>query len=90
MTLIELPCTGGPYFFALGILAKWGLTPQFFAFLFLYNLIFISPLIVIAILVYLGKLSVEKASDWQARNSKRLHLAAGVLMLVAGIAVLLI
>ena len=89
VTLIELPCTGGPYFFALGILAKWGLTPQFFAYLFLYNLIFISPLILISVLVYLGKLTVEKASDWQARNSKRLHLIAGVLMLAAGIAVLL-
>ena len=89
VTLIELPCTGGPYFFALGILAKWGLTPQFFAYLFLYNLIFISPFFFISVLVYLGKLTVEKASDWQARNSKRLHLIAGVLMLAAGIAVLL-
>lgn len=89
VTLIELPCTGGPYFFALGILAKWGLTPQFFAYLILYNLIFISPLIAISVLVYLGKLSVEKASDWQARNSKRLHLAVGLLMVAAGFAVLL-
>ena len=65
------------------------MTPQFFAYLFLYNLIFISPLIAIAVLVFLGKLSVEKASDWQARNSKLLHLIAGLLMLAAGIAVLL-
>ena len=88
VTLIELPCTGGPYFFALGILAKWGMTPTFFAYLFLYNLIFVSPLILIAGLVYAGKLTVEKASDWQAKNSQRLHLVAGVLMLAAGIAVM--
>ena len=88
VTLIELPCTGGPYFFALGILAKWGMTPAFFAYLVLYNLIFVLPLIVIAILVYLGKVTVEKASDWQAKNAKRLHLVAGLLMLAAGIGVL--
>lgn len=88
VTLVELPCTGGPYFFALGILSKLGMTPAFFAYLILYNLIFISPLILIAVLVYMGKLTVEKASDWQAKNSKRLHLAAGLLMLAAGIGVL--
>ena len=89
VTLIELPCTGGPYFFALGIMAKWGLNSAFFGYLILYNLIFVSPLIVIAILVYMGKVTVERASDWQAKNSKRLHLAVGLLMLAAGIGVLL-
>ena len=88
VTLIELPCTGGPYFFALGILAKWGMTPAFFAYLVVYNLIFILPLILIASLVYMGKVTVEKASDWQAKNAKRLHLLAGVLMLAAGIGVM--
>ena len=88
VTLIELPCTGGPYFFALGILSKWGMTPAFFAYLILYNLIFVSPLVLIAVLVYMGKLTVEKASDWQAKNSRRLHLVAGLLMLAAGIGVL--
>ena len=88
VTLIELPCTGGPYFFALGILSKWGMGPDFFAYLILYNLIFISPLVLIAALVYFGKVTVEKASDWQAQNAKRLHLAAGLLMLAAGIGVL--
>ena len=89
VTLIELPCTGGPYFFALGIMAKWGMNSAFFMYLILYNLIFISPLILIAILVYMGKVTVERASDWQAQNAKRLHLAVGVLMLAAGIGVLL-
>jgi cytochrome c biogenesis protein CcdA/glutaredoxin len=88
VTLIELPCTGGPYFFALGIMSKWGMSPAFFAYLIVYNLIFISPLVLIATLVYLGKLTVEKTSDWQAQNAKRLHLAAGLLMLAAGIGVL--
>jgi cytochrome c biogenesis protein CcdA len=89
VTLIELPCTGGPYFFAIGILSRVGMTPMFFAYLILYNLIFISPLIFISVLVYFGRLSVEKASDWQAKNSQRLHLVAGLLMLAAGMAVLL-
>lgn len=87
-TLVEFPCTGGPYFFALGILAKWGMGPSFFAYLALYNIIFVSPLIVISVLIYLGKLTLETATDWQAQYSRRLHLAAGLLMLAAGIAVL--
>ena len=86
--LVELPCTGGPYFFALGILSQWGMTPAFFTYLVLYNLIFVSPLVLIAGLVYFGKLTVERASDWQAQNSRRLHLAAGLLMLAAGVGVL--
>jgi cytochrome c biogenesis protein CcdA len=89
VTLIELPCTGGPYFFALGLMSKWGMTPVFFTYLIAYNLIFVSPLILIAALVYMGKVTVEKASDWQARNSKRLHLAVGILMLAAGLGVLI-
>ena len=64
------------------------MTPAFFAYLILYNLIFVSPLILIAALVYMGKLTVEKASDWQAKNAQRLHLVAGLLMLAAGIGVL--
>ena len=87
VTLIELPCTGGPYFFALGILSKWGMSPTFFAYLALYNLIFVLPLVFVAILVYFGKVTVEKAADWQAKNSRRLHLIAGGLMLAAGIGV---
>lgn len=87
VTLIELPCTGGPYFFALGILSKWGMSPVFFAYLIFYNLIFVLPLVFIAVLVYFGKMTVERAADWQAKNSRRLHLIAGLLMLAAGIGV---
>ena len=86
-TLVELPCTGGPYFFALGLMSKLGMTPAFFGYLALYNFVFVSPLLVISVLVYLGKLTLETATDWQAENSRRLHLVAGLLMLAAGIAV---
>ena len=49
--------------------------------------IFVLPLIVIFMLVYLGKLTLETATDWQAQYSRRLHLAAGLLMLAAGVTV---
>ena len=34
-----------------------------------------------------GSIDNGRATDWQAENSRRLHLVAGLLMLAAGIAV---
>ncbi len=82
--LFELPCTGGPYIFILGLLAEK--TTQLLAIpvLLLYNLFFILPLIIITLLVYFGFTNIDKATKWKDRNIRRLHLVAGIIMLILG------
>lgn len=87
--LFELPCTGGPYFFVLGLLAQKMSLLAAVPFLLLYNLFFILPLIVITLIIYQGLTSVEKAAEWKDRNIRRLHLVTGIVMLVLGMVVAL-
>ncbi len=85
VTLFELPCTGGPYLFVLGFLSHSLSRIEIIPLLLYYNLIFVSPLILLTVLIYLGYASIEKAIDWKERNLRLLHLVAGLLMLGLGV-----
>ena len=90
VTLFLLPCTMLPLFVAAGILNDLGYTiitslPWFLY----YNLIFVSPMILIVILIYLGSAKVDDVSGWKERNVKKLHLATGVLLFLVGLSLLL-
>lgn len=87
--LFELPCTGGPYLFILGLLAEKTTQMAAIPILLLYNLVFVIPLILLTIMIYLGLTNVEKAFEWKERNIRRLHLVAGLIMLALGLMVLL-
>lgn len=88
VTLFLLPCTIGPYLIAGGILSAMNLV-QTIPPLLLYNLIFILPMVFITLLVYFGISKVDDVSGWKDRNIKKLHLFAGAIMLILGIAMLL-
>lgn len=88
VTLFELPCTGGPYFFVLGLLAKHTSWASIIPILLFYNLIFVSPLIVLAILITKGFASTKGVGDWKDRNLRQLHLIAGLIMIALGVWVL--
>lgn len=85
VTAFELPCTGGPYLFVLGLLCHKLSTTEITPLLLYYNLVFVSPLILLTLLIYLGYASIEKAIDWKERNLRLLHLVAGFLMLGLGV-----
>jgi cytochrome c biogenesis protein CcdA len=85
VTAFELPCTGGPYLFVLGLLSQSMSRLEIIPLLLYYNLIFVSPLIFLTILIYFGYASIEKAIDWKERNLRLLHLLAGLLMLGLGV-----
>jgi len=89
VTLFELPCTGGPYFFVLGLLAKHASWATIVPTLLFYNLIFVAPLIVLAILITKGFASTKGVSDWKDRNLRHLHLVAGLIMVALGVWVML-
>lgn len=88
VTAFELPCTGGPYVFVLGILSqninRLLITPI----LIYYNIIFVLPLLVILAGVYFGFLKVDKTERWKEKNIKKLHFIAGIILVLLGLWVL--
>lgn len=86
--LFELPCTGGPYIFILGLLAEKATRTAAIPILLVYNLFFILPLILITLLLYVGKATVESTTRWKDANIRILHLIAGIVMTLLGLMVL--
>lgn len=88
VTLFLLPCTIGPYIIAGGILSICKFL-EIIPCLLIYNLIFILPMLAITIIVYLGITGIKDVSSWKEKNIKYLHLAAGLIILGLGIAMIL-
>lgn len=88
VSLFLLPCTSGPYIVILGMLAKNALDLQAIAYLLLYNLIFILPMILISYAVYKG-FNPSKAEEIRQRRLRTLHLIAGIIMIAMGLVILL-
>ncbi len=88
VTLFLLPCTMGPYIIASGLLADLG-TLGALPWLLYYNLVFVLPMLIIVGLVYFGFRKVDQVSSWKERNIRYLHLIAGVLLFLIGVALLM-
>ncbi len=88
VSLFLLPCTSGPYIVILGLLGKTATRAQALAWLVLYNLIFILPMIAITAAVYFGLTTAERAEAWRTRNLRMLHLVAGIIVLALGVGML--
>ncbi len=88
VTLFLLPCTIGPYIVASGLLSELG-TLGALPWLVYYNLLFILPMLIIVGLVYWGFTRVEDVSGWKDKNIKLLHLIAGILLFMVGVALLM-
>ena len=88
VTLFLLPCTIGPYVIAGGILSAREIVETIPP-LLLYNLIFVAPMLIIISIVYWGFRKVEDISAWKEKNINKLHLAAGVIMLGLGVAMVM-
>lgn len=87
VSLFLLPCTSGPYIVILGLLAQNAFDQKALLYLFIYNLVFVSPMVIITILVYRG-LDVKKAEEERQKRLRVLHLIAGVVLILMGIAIL--
>ena len=88
VSLCLLPCTSGPYIVVTGMLGSTATFHTALWMLLLYNLIFISPMILITFAVYKG-LDPEKLEKVRKGKIKLLHLIAGLIMLGMGIVILL-
>ncbi|MEM3399995.1 MAG: hypothetical protein QXP42_04155 [Candidatus Micrarchaeia archaeon] len=83
----ELPCTGGVYFAILAMLAR-GTFERAVAYLLIYSLFFVLPLIVILILFYQGY-SGEKLESLRIEKRRLMRLIIGVVMIFLGAGMLL-
>jgi len=88
VTVFLLPCTIGPYVIAGGILSTLELIKTI-PFLLLYNLVFILPMIVITLAIYVGFARVEDVNGWKDKNIRYLHLITGLIMIALGLAMVL-
>ncbi|MCR4329031.1 MAG: hypothetical protein NUV65_00620 [Candidatus Roizmanbacteria bacterium] len=83
VSLFLLPCTSGPYIVILSMLAKQTLQLKALAYLLLYNLIFITPMIAITLAVYLGY-SPKKIEEIRQKHLRTVHLIGGIILLLIG------
>lgn len=82
--ICEFPCTGGPYLMILGLLHDQATFYSGLAHLFLYNLIFVSPLAVM-LLIATEKSLFEKVEQWKKINTRSMKLWSGIAMIILGI-----
>lgn len=81
VVLVELPCTGAPYFAVLALLAK-GAYAQAVPYLLLYNFVFILPLLVVITIAWFGKTARMEA--WRLENRGLMRLLVGLFLLALG------
>lgn len=87
VTLFLLPCTIGPYIILGGMLSVMDLVKTLPT-LLLYNVIFISPMLLITLVVYMGLSSVENVQNWKDKYIRIMHLIAGVIISGIGVAMI--
>jgi len=82
VVLVELPCTGAPYFAILGLLSQ-GSYAQAIPLLLLYNFIFVLPLLIVIAIAYFGTTS-EQLEAWRKKNRAFMRLAVGLFLIALG------
>lgn len=89
VTVFLLPCTIGPYIAAAGSLSTAVEFLHALPYLLLYNTVFVLPMIGITLVVYGGITTVDNVSEWKDQNIVRLHLIAGIILLLVGIGMIM-
>lgn len=85
--LCSIPCSGGIYAAITALLAAKTTYWVGFAYLLLYNLMFVAPLLIILALAA-NPLTLIKLGEWQAKNNRRYRLIMGLIMVALGIGIL--
>jgi len=83
VVLIELPCTGAPYFAILGLLAQ-GTYATAVPLLLLYNFVFVIPLLMVIVISYLG-VSSKRLEIWRKKNRGAMRLMIGAFLIALGV-----
>lgn len=88
ITLFLSPCTMAPLLVATESLAQLGFIGAL-PWLLYFNLIAVSPLIIITLFIYKGFTTAENISQWRNRNIRIFHLIAGIILFVIGVILLI-
>ncbi len=88
VSLVELPCTGGPYLAIIKILSE-SFDAASFGLLILYNIIFVLPLVIILLAIRAGT-RLHTIKKWKQKNRAYMRLATGVLLVLLGWILMLI
>ena len=83
VVLVDLPCTGAPYFAILGLLAQ-GAYASAVPLLMLYNFIFVLPLLIVIGIAYFGATS-EALENWRTKHREVMRLGIGIFLLALGV-----
>lgn len=86
--ICEFPCTGGIYVGILGLLAAQTTYWSGLAYLAIYNVMFVLPLVGL-LLVVGNRRVVGQVSRWMATNKRQLRLGQGTVMIALGLIILL-
>ncbi len=87
--LFLAPCTSGPYLAILSLLSTTTTRVQGVLMLLLYNLIFILPMIAIALTVHFGLTTTARAERWRTAKMGKLHFITGVVMVALGVGMII-
>lgn len=82
--LCEFPCTGGPYLMILGLLHDQTTYWNGVSYLLFYNIIFVSPLLVILLLAGEEGI-VTKIKKWKSKKLNKSKFIGGLLMIAIGL-----
>lgn len=85
--MFELPCTGGIYLSILSMISMKSNPGQALGYLFVYNVAFVVPLLIIIVLVTFG-LSPERVNEWRLEQRRALRAVIGLVLIVFGIFIL--
>lgn len=85
VSLFLLPCSSGPYIVIVGLLAEKVNVGVATAQLALYNLIFVSPMILISLGMYFFHLRMGELEKIRKSNLKTLHAIVGTIMILMGL-----
>jgi cytochrome c biogenesis protein CcdA len=88
VSAVELPCTGAPYLAIIALLSQY-FDMTAFLLLVLYNFVFVSPLIVILLMVA-GGVKLHKVKKWKQEARGTMRLAIGLLLIGLGWLLMLI
>lgn len=87
VALFLTPCTMGPYIICCGLLEPLSIL-ETIPWLILYNLIFVLPMIAITLIIYFGFTTIDSVYGWREKNLRLLHLIAGIILVLIGLALL--
>lgn len=87
--ICQFPCMGGPYLMIIGLLHDQVTYFKGFGYLLLYNLILVSPLVVV-LFISTRKELVDKMQVWKRDNMNGVRLWAGIAMIIIGVLILFI